>query len=797
MNDILKQAQALYEAGLAIHWVKPKSKAPVEGGWTTGPRKSWDYLKKTYKPGYNLGVRTGSASKLKEGYLTCIDVDVKKPEAKKDALNKLKEIVDGYEIKHFGWVESGAGNGSRHLYCVSPSPFKMLTAAKEPGFEICIYSEGRQMVLPPSVHPSGSVYKWRRPINGHLPVFDVKRVSTLPKNEKRVEVLQVDDIKFKPVDIDKVGVSDEIRENIKNGTNVLDRSAYLLPCVTALHSVGLSRDEILSVLTDSTLFMGRCAYDHAQTQSRTRAAQWLDKFTVQKVLRERDPVSAFKDAPPVERVMLDDASVEAQSAEIGPTESSAENGFYYRGAKGGLIPDYTALLKEFERGRPFRTIADMKSVYTFNGTHYAHCTPIEIRAFAEEKFSPKPEEKLRAEFYHKVLANKVCHRSFFNETTEGRINFKNGVLDLNVSDTALLPHSPDFGFRGVLPYNYDPSAECPIFLSWLDEVMLGDKELSAILQEFMGYIIRGGDYKYHKALWLGGAGRNGKSTFVDLAKALIGAGNFSVLSIKGLMTDKFAGADLDGKIANFSEETSPQELADSGPFKNLTGDGDIFAQKKYGDPYSFRNRAKLIMTYNQIPDLKDLSPGMLSRPLIIPFEKFIEDGAQDRNIKKKLFSELPGIFNFALDGWRRLESQEGFTVSKKSNLAMQKIKEESCSVYQWIENFFVFCGEHELPQRRGGPPPSIGEPGTYRPNDIFAAYVKHEKFTYKAPEFYRRFNAHPEVKKRKIEGRNFNYYFGLKIPGFVVVPSTVPDVPASSTKNIDWGGPGTIPGDFY
>ena len=70
---------------------------------------------------------------------------------------------------------------------------------------------------------------------------------------------------------------------------------------------------------------------------------------------------------------------------------------------------------------------------------------------------------------------------------------------------------------------------------------------------------------------------------VDILKALIGEGNYSAISIKALMQDKFAGASLDGKIANFSEETSPQELADSGPFKNLTGDGQLFAQKKYGD----------------------------------------------------------------------------------------------------------------------------------------------------------------------------------------------------------------------
>ncbi len=96
------------------------------------------------------------------------------------------------------------------------------------------------------------------------------------------------------------------------------------------------------------------------------------------------------------------------------------------------------------------------------------------------------------------------------------------------------------------------------------------------------------------------------------------------------------------------------------------------------------------MTYNQIPDLKDLSTGMLSRPLIIPFKKFIKDDDQDRDIKRKLHAELPGIFNFALAGWDRLERQNGFTVSTASKEALKKVREESCNVFQWVENNVTF-----------------------------------------------------------------------------------------------------------
>lgn len=763
----LKAARALYKRGFAVIWLHPKSKRPVESGWTTGERKPWVYLESTYREGYNVGVRTGTPSKIDGMYLACIDVDIKNPEYRAKALASLKVLVGDKVCPE---VRSGSGHGSRHLYCLTPEPFKMITVEKHPDWEICVYSDGRQMVLPPSIHPdSGKEYVWKTSWeDAPLPTMEFERpASHAPKSAKPIGDTTTTYFKFEPepVMLECLDISKSILEGIKNGTGVSDRSSFLFTCSMALVSAGATENEVLSVLTDTRYYIGSCAFEHAQTSDRARAAQWVHRYTLKKVSTERDPTQVFTkvgDGVELAVRVLSPAEIEAQTTELMEGAwKSEENGFYYRGKKGALIPDYKALLDHFSEAQPFKTIADMKAVYTFNGTHYVDCTPIEIKAFAEVNFCPDPEEKIRAEFYSKILANNVNRRNFFTDSTEGKVNFKNGVLDLNVSDTELMDHSPEFGFRGVLPYDFDPFATCPVFKEWLSGIMLDDDELIAVLQEFMGYVVRGGDYKYHKALWLGGVGRNGKSTFVDLLKALIGIGNFSVLSIKGLMTDKFAGADLDGKIANFSEETSPQELADSGPFKNLTGDGDIFAQKKYGDPYSFRNRAKLIMTYNQIPDLKDLSPGMLSRPLIVPFLKVIGEGEQDRGIKKKLFAELSGIFNFALDGWRRLELQEGFSKSEKSDTALQKIKEESCNVFQWVENHISMNGERPP----GSPKPEFGSEGTYRANDLYSLYSRHEKFTFKAPEFYRRLNAHPGVKNRRVKGEDFNYYWGLKFRG--------------------------------
>lgn len=767
-DEMLVAAKRLHDLGAAIHWLMPKSKRPVESKWTTGPRKAWDQLWFSYKTGYNIGVRTGEASFIGgRGYLACIDIDIKKPEFQKTAIAALKKLVG--QKRGFPEVRSGAGNGSRHLYCLTKEPFKMLTIEKQEEWEICVYSTGRQMALPPSIHPeSGRIYEWKT-AGGEGPLtpdafpfmeFEIPTDGEVkPKNMRSSKEAPTPFVfQEAPVDIGWIEISDSIRNGILQGTNVEDRSSYLLPACKALFQAGLSQNEILTLLTDKETYLGECAYEHAKTSNRARAAFWLYRYTLKKVIEENSAEHIFSKMAVIEEMKpLTEEELETQtSAMEAEIETPEDKGFYIIGKKGGRIPNYPALLAKFEEENPYKTIADMKSVFIFKDTHYVDYSPIEVKGFAEKNFNPKPDEKMRAEFYSKVLANNIDRRSFFTDSTEGKINFQNGVLDLNdyLNMDTVKSHSADYGFRGVLPYEFDPEAKCPVFLKWINSIMLGDQDLIKILQEFMGYIVRGGQYKYHKALWLGGVGRNGKSTFVDLLKALIGSGNFSTISIRSLVSDKFAGADLDGKIANFSEETSPQELADSGPFKNLTGDGEIYAQKKYGDGFSFRNRAKLVMTYNQIPDLKDLSTGMLSRPIIIPFKKVIKDEEQDRSIKEKLFAELPGIFNYAMKGWERLEDQNEFTKSAASENALKSVREESCNVFQWVENNVEFLNITN-------PNDPVGR--MFTPQELYTAYSGRERYPFKAIEFYRRLNAHPRVLERKKKCEMGHRYFNLEM----------------------------------
>ncbi len=335
-SEIFKEAKRLHQMGFGILWLHPRSKRPVESGWTKGSRQTWEELDATYRAGYNIGVRTGEASKLPHGYLACIDVDVKDEAFRKAAVTRLNTLLGDHQPPE---VRSGGGNGSRHLYCVTPEPFKMITVEKsvetfvdDKGkkhhkWEICVYSNGRQMVLPPSIHPdSGKLYSWKTFLTeaSDLPLMEFQPAEAGLPGKTRTNPLDgttgnegKSDIDFKvePVELSWLPISDEVRAGILVGKGVTDRSGYLLRASSALVSAGLTQNEVLTVLTDPKTFLGACGYEHAKTNDRRRAAEWVYRYTVKKVSSERDASQVFSkasDMPKARKLTQEEMDADAE-----------------------------------------------------------------------------------------------------------------------------------------------------------------------------------------------------------------------------------------------------------------------------------------------------------------------------------------------------------------------------------------------------------------------------------------------------------------------------------------------------
>ncbi len=366
--DILKEAARLYNLGWGVHWILPNSKAPV-GKWNTGTRKTWDVLKKEYKKGFGLGVLMGNASKVKGGYLANIDVDIKGgkeflPKAQR-ALEKLN-LIDPSNIAPFEEPVVVTGNGYR-IFIVTKTPLqsKKLLQSKtkcvvhmptteindaqrayiseglitekqladgyrvRPAWEIEFMSHGRQVVLPPSIHPdTKEPYRWAddKANTEELPELTeagyalIGTASAGSSSNKKGPPFKVTH-----VDLEFTDLSPEMISIIMEGSGVTNRSDALYSAALSMMRSGFTDDEIASVLTDPEYFLGKIAYAHRKTKDRANAADWIINYTIANARKETGVEAAFAVPISVAPRVEDKEAIKAQAKSLTGENNKAGN----------------------------------------------------------------------------------------------------------------------------------------------------------------------------------------------------------------------------------------------------------------------------------------------------------------------------------------------------------------------------------------------------------------------------------------------------------------------------------------
>lgn len=362
--------------------------------------------------------------------------------------------------------------------------------------------------------------------------------------------------------------------------------------------------------------------------------------------------------------------------------ATAHSGFRFINANGkpGAI-DFQGLRNQFNRDYSYKAVENTGIVYVFNGTHFKELSRERISDYMHTRVVPPSTSSQWSEFRSLVTIKNLVDVEWFNSSTRGKLNFQNGVLDIDSG--VLLPHTTEFGFRSVLACDYEKDAQCPTWLKFIDEVTCGREDLAHILQEYLGYTFANNGCGRTKALALVGDGSNGKSTFVRVVRELCGGQGASNLSIKSL-SDPQNRYLLEGKMVNIAEENSYDAFKDSELVKNLVDGGMMTVKKLFAQPYEFRNQAKFIMLYNEAPRTRDTTHGFMRRLLFVPFDRMFTEEESDIGMTDKLIKELPGITNWILEGYKRLQEQGGFTKSAASKEMLDEYSEEASEVNAWF-----------------------------------------------------------------------------------------------------------------
>lgn len=254
------------------------------------------------------------------------------------------------------------------------------------------------------------------------------------------------------------------------------------------------------------------------------------------------------------------------------------------------------------------------------------------------------------------------------------INTPSGVLDLKSG--ALSEHRSEAYFTKITSVEYTTNADCPMWKKFLSDIFGGDNDLIRYVQKAVGYSLTGSTAE-QCSFFLFGTGRNGKSTFLDIIREIMGD-YASNIQPETIMVKKSQSSAINSDIARlkgarFVTSVEPNEGArlNEGLIKQISGDDIVTARKLYGDEFEFKPEFKLWIATNHKPTIRGTDTGIWRRVHMIPFTVQIPEDKVDRQLKYKLGRELPAIFRWAVDGCLLYQS-EGLGMPKA---VMQMVKE--------------------------------------------------------------------------------------------------------------------------
>jgi P4 family phage/plasmid primase-like protien len=278
---------------------------------------------------------------------------------------------------------------------------------------------------------------------------------------------------------------------------------------------------------------------------------------------------------------------------------------------------------------------------------------------------------------------------------EWTLPLRNGLIDLQTNQ--FTPMRPDLHVTYTAGADYDPNATCPIWERFLLRIMNGNVALVEYVRRAIGYTLTC-QTSEHALFFLFGSGANGKSTFLNVLRALFGdlgaqANGDMLLEKNGAsgMSQNAASSEvarLMGKrLVAMSEVEDGRHFSEK-TVKWYTGGEIITARMLYQNAFEFKPRFKLWLAGNYKPTVKGSDHGIWRRMKLIPFTVTIPPEERDPDLERKLCEELPGVLNWALAGcqqWR----ENGYKLNEPAVIANEvaEYRNEMDVVDSWLSEF--------------------------------------------------------------------------------------------------------------
>ncbi|MFO7970983.1 MAG: phage/plasmid primase, P4 family [Desulfobacterales bacterium] len=405
------------------------------------------------------------------------------------------------------------------------------------------------------------------------------------------------------------------------------------------------------------------------------------------------------------------------------TEEERQDPLFINGALAKKDGKYYLKTLEFQKyitdKYHFKLLKDTADFYLYNDYCYEPISFTQINAICQGEL--KDYRKL----FSRTALNDFLHYAagscFISEdrTQKDQLRYmsmQNGIFDFK--KWKLIPHTPDIFTLNRLPYKYDSKAECPVFLRFLEDIFFGNSDIIEFLQEAVGYI-------FHRTIpkpamfFLIGGGSNGKTVLLKTIENLIGEDNVCSVSLNDLQSEYYV-ANIHGKMANLSHETPQNRLLNTDIVKAIVSGDSVSGRNPYDPVGKFKPYAKHFFAMNRKPEITDPSHGMWRRIYPIEFPRTFSGQEMNENLLDEILEELPGIFNWAFEGYSRLKSNSfkfkqvanidnakaqlknyGNSVSAFENECLKRHKGNKEKFKMIYEYYTTFCSQEGYDQELG------------------------------------------------------------------------------------------------
>lgn len=568
----LGQAAVWYcEHGFAIVPLKAKSKQPAMAhglnDWFDDPGSARDLW--TKYPDFNVGIVCGAPS---HGLLV-LDFDIDESK-EKDGYATLRawERAQG-DLPETAVAITGSG-GMHYLYRTDRTNIRP-SANGELGVDV--RCDGSYIVAPPSVHPNGNRYEWQdhpedTPIaTADGAVYDF--LDHIQRNGGTDETLTPSG-KFK--------LPDRIVEN---------RNTTLFRYAAHLRAIGRSDEEIMTTVIGTNLM---------------RCEPPLDSREVQSIVR-----SACK---------YERGENHGEDMAVGkPGASSGGRIIPFRTDKGKLLTNI--LGKNIIEHNHARYIDGALAVWS--GQRWVFSKRAIEWICLQYADDAKSADRTEVVKYIEVMAPSVMSASM----NHGHfVQFQNCTYD--VDNECEVEPTPDMYITATLPINLDLDAGYGLADQFIESIADNDEPTMRAMCEVIGVCMCSKRVLSQSPMLIGrptggtSTAANGKSTFIDMLRSLLGDENVSSMDIASL-GDKYGPAELTGKLANLGDDIPDEFLkgTELALFKKLVTGNKIKAERKYHDPFDFKPSATMVFSMNAMPRLADTTDGVFRRLAFVPFRR--------------------------------------------------------------------------------------------------------------------------------------------------------------------------------